>query len=131
MREPETRKKRAANERRVSHRRELAVVTLAAVASISGVGGLLAVNPPASQSAQPAGAREQPALAAPARPDDQTDGLLPTSSNGGYRGDDEYYEDDEGEQAAVQPASTLPTRKAAPSWSAPSQAPASAVSQGS
>src|ERR687889_547929 len=32
--------------RRVSHRKEFAVVTLGMVAAISGVGGLLATNPP-------------------------------------------------------------------------------------
>jgi hypothetical protein len=38
---------------RVSPRKELAVVTFAAVASIAGVGGLLGVHPPASQVVQP------------------------------------------------------------------------------
>jgi hypothetical protein len=39
--------------KRVSPRKELAVVTFAAVASIAGVGGLLSVHQPASQVAPP------------------------------------------------------------------------------
>jgi predicted component of type VI protein secretion system len=39
--------------KRVSARKELAVVTLAAVASIAGVGGLLSVHQPVSQMVQP------------------------------------------------------------------------------
>ena len=39
--------------KRVSPRKELAVVTFAAVASIAGVGGLLGVHQPVSQVAQP------------------------------------------------------------------------------
>jgi hypothetical protein len=39
--------------KRVSSRKELAVVTLAAVASIAGVGGLLGVHQPVSQVAPP------------------------------------------------------------------------------
>jgi hypothetical protein len=47
-------KKRAGKARRVSKGRELAVVTLAAVASISGVGGLLAAGQHAGTPSQPA-----------------------------------------------------------------------------
>jgi hypothetical protein len=39
--------------KRVSPRKELAVVTFAAVASIAGIGGLLGVHQPLSQVAQP------------------------------------------------------------------------------
>ena len=48
--------------RRVSQRRELAVVTLAAVASISGVGGLLAASQHAGAPVQPASAPTTRAL---------------------------------------------------------------------
>ena len=53
--------------RRVSHQRELAVVTLAAVASISGVGGLLAVGKQASAPIQSASVSRS-TLTSPAQP---------------------------------------------------------------
>jgi hypothetical protein len=43
----------AKKRKRVSPRKEVAVVTFAAVASIAGVGGLLGVHQPVSQVAQP------------------------------------------------------------------------------
>ena len=43
----------AKKRKRVSPRKEVAVVTFAAVASIAGVGGLLSVHQPVSQVAQP------------------------------------------------------------------------------
>ena len=43
----------AKHRKRVSPRKEVAVVTFAAVASIAGVGGLLGVHQPVSQVAQP------------------------------------------------------------------------------
>lgn len=57
--------------RRVSHQRELAVVTLAAVASISGVGGLLAVRQQASAPASapvPSASVSRSTLTSPAQP---------------------------------------------------------------
>jgi hypothetical protein len=45
--------------RRVSQRRELTVVTLGAVAAISGLGGFLAANPPAWAIAQENAAKQQ------------------------------------------------------------------------
>lgn len=55
--------------RRVSQRKELAVVTLGMVAAISGVGGLLAANPP-SWAATP----EPAAVTAQQTPDTQRQG---------------------------------------------------------
>ena len=52
---------------RVSHQRELAVVTLAAVASISGVGGLLAASQQASALIQSASVSRS-TLTSPAQP---------------------------------------------------------------
>jgi hypothetical protein len=54
MKESSSRSKPPAKKRkRVSPRKEVAVVTFAAVASIAGVGGLLSAHQPVSQVAQP------------------------------------------------------------------------------
>jgi hypothetical protein len=76
--------------RRVSQRRELAVVTLAAVASISGVGGLLAASQPAGAPIQPASApTAKGALTSPAH---RALALTPAS----YRSDDREEAGDDG-----------------------------------
>ena len=92
---------------RVSQRRELAAVTLGAVAAITGLGGVLAANPPswAASAANP-----QPAITTQA----------PAASS-------QYTPIQTRQQAAQQQAA----RQAAPAYSAPTQAPAAAVSQGS
>jgi hypothetical protein len=54
MKESNSQSKPSAKKRkRISPRKEVAVVTFAAVASIAGVGGLLGVHQPVSQVAQP------------------------------------------------------------------------------
>lgn len=93
--------------RRVSHRRELAVVTFAAVASIAGVGGFLAAHQPVTHTSQPAPVVQQ----APA---------VQTV----WRGDDGAGDD--GGKAFVQQA-----QGTSPSFSSGSHAAPSAVSQGS
>ena len=94
-------KKRA---RRVSQRRELAVVTLGAVASMTGIGGLLAANPPGWTTAAEIAktAITAPQASAPA-PVEQTQ---PVDHVAGLRRDPE--------QGMVKP-STLPPGRAA-SW---------------
>ena len=62
MKESSSQSKPSAKKRkRVSPRKEVAVVTFAAVASIAGVGGLLSVHQPVSQVAQPPPAHVAPA----------------------------------------------------------------------
>jgi hypothetical protein len=76
--------------RRVSQRRELAVVTLAAVASISGVGGLLAASQHAGAPVQPASApTTKGALTSPVH---RPLALAPAS----YRSDDREEAGDDG-----------------------------------
>ena len=78
--------------RRVSPRRELAVVTLAAVASISGVGGLLA-GQHLSAPVQPASAART-ASASPAQPRPTKKPI--TFERASYRGEDRGEADDDG-----------------------------------
>jgi hypothetical protein len=96
---------RAGTRRRVSHRRELAVVTFAAVASIAGVGGFLAAHQPVTHTSQPA-VQQAPAIQTAWRTDD----------GGG----------DDGGQVLVRQA-----QGTSPSFSSGSHAAPSAVSQGS
>lgn len=109
--------------RRVSHRKELAVVTLAMVASISGVGGLLAGSQ--QGNSQAAGASERPTVAAPASPSGTGDrlGMVANASQPG--------DDDAGGHAVLRADKGKHTPNSTPSWSANSQRPAAAVSQGS
>lgn len=96
--------------KRVSHRKELAVVTLAAVASIAGVGGFLAAHQPVTQNSQPASTVQSV----------QRTPVVQTT----WHGDD--GERDDGGQAFVQRA-----QGASSSFSTHSHAAPSAVSQGS
>lgn len=96
---------RAGGRGRVSHRRELAVVTFTAVASIAGIGGFLAAHQPVAYTPQTA-VRQTPA--------DQT---AQNAETGGG---------DEGRAALVQRSPG-----ASPSFSNVSRAAPSAVSQGS
>jgi len=102
---------------RVSQRRELVVVTLGAVAAITGLGGVLASNPPGwatslDTTAQETSVSETPA-AAEALPDDEASAPVQ-------------------ETPSAQPASSqAPVQEAAPSFSTTSQAPAAAKSRGS
>src|SRR5215212_2251608 len=102
---------------RVSQRRELIVVTLGAVAAITGLGGVLASNPPGwmtslDTTAQETSVSETPA-AAEALPDDETSAPVQ-------------------ETPSAQPASSqAPVQEAAPSFSTTSQAPAATKSRGS
>ena len=79
--------------RRVSKGRELAVVTLAAVASISGVGGLLAAGQHASTPSQPTSASGG-AIASLAQPGHTHKPLALKQAS--YRGDDGEEAGDEG-----------------------------------
>ena len=116
---------------RVSHRKELAVVTLAMVASISGVGGLLAAQQPtSSQPTQTAGAPDRPAVVRAARPGGagrRPVRLEPSS----WRGDDGREIDEGDGRSTLLPAKTHRVRGAIPTFSARSHQAPSAVSRGS
>jgi hypothetical protein len=146
--------------RRVSHQRELAVVTLAAVASISGVGGLLAVGKQASAPVRSASVSRSP-LPGPAQPRPAHKPLAlrqPTYKGEGGEGarDDgqvirrparkfgpggrrqAVYGGDDGEEAGDEGGAILqPAKKAHPrrngnfTWSPPRHTRPSAVSRGS
>lgn len=109
--ESEGSKKKA---RRVSQRRELVVVTLGAVAAITGLGGVLAANPPSWAASSDTTALEISATEpSPAEP-------TPTS------------EAPVQENPSAQPVpSQAPVQEAPPTYSPPSQAPAAAKSRGS
>jgi hypothetical protein len=102
---------------RVSQRRELIVVTLGAVAAITGLGGVLASNPPGwatslDTTAQETSVSDTPA-AAESLPDDEASAPVQ-------------------ETPSAQPASSqAPVQEAAPSFSTTSQAPAATKSRGS
>ena len=132
MRDPKLQPEHPKSKKRVSHRKELAVVTLAMVASISGVGGLLAVNQPASsQLTATVGSAAKPTITAHTQQD--TSGkehvrLIPSS----WRGDDGREIDDDGDgYAVVRPARVHEVSNAAPSFSPRLHKSPSAVSQGS
>lgn len=132
---------------RVSQRRELAIVTLGAVAAITGLGGILAANPPGwavsdtnarpSVTAQAATPLAQSAAArdSAGRPSSNTD-----DTSASERSD--TGQDEAAQASAQQPASQQAARRearraarrdlrqSAPVYSAPTPAP-SAVSQGS
>lgn len=102
---------------RVSQRRELIVVTLGAVAAITGLGGVLASNPPGWATsldtiAQETSFSETPA-AAESLPDDETSAAV--------------QETPSAQDASLQ----APVQEAAPSFSTTSQASATAKSRGS
>jgi RsiW-degrading membrane proteinase PrsW (M82 family) len=117
--------------RRVSHRKELAVVTLAMVASISGVGGLLAAHQPtSSQPTQTAGASNRPVVVSAARRDGagrRPVRLEPSS----WRSDDGREIDDARGHSTLHPAKTHRVHAAVPTFSAHSHRTPSAVSHGS
>ena len=126
MRESIPRKEGTGKAQRVSQRRELAVVTLAAVASISGVGGLLAAGQHTSvqPASVPGRAITSTAQRGPAhRP--------PALSQASYRDDDgEEAGDDE---VLLRPAKRTDTGRHSGNvaWSPATHARPSAVSQGS
>jgi hypothetical protein len=145
--------------RRVSHQRELAVVTLAMVASISGVGGLLAVGKQASAPIQSAsvsrstltnpaqqGPAHQPlALTQPTYKGEGGEGVGndrqviggPAKKFGPGRRRQAVYGGDDGEEAGDEGAILQPGKQAGPrrngnfTWLPPRHARPSAVSQGS
>ena len=101
----------------VSQRRELIVVTLGAVAAITGLGGILASNPPGWATSLDTPAQEttvtETAAAAESLPDDEASAPVQ-------------------ETPSAQPASSqAPVQEAAPSFSTTSQAPSAAKSRGS
>jgi hypothetical protein len=123
---------------RVSQRRELAVVTLGAVASIAGLGGFLAANPP-SWATTPENAASESAVAAEADPNGATRGDEETrpreadaSSNPASVEPAPMQRQEEASETPAQPTpSQAPVEEASSSWSGPSQASAAAESRGS
>ena len=124
--------------RRVSQRRELAVVTLGAVASIAGLGGFLAANPP-SWATPPEKAAPETTVAAEAVSDE---GALqryagsdssPASIEPAPIQEQDARSETPAEKAPPPPSASTqaPVEEAAPAWSAPSRAPAAAESRGS
>ena len=102
---------------RVSQRRELIVVTLGAVAAITGLGGVLASSPPGwatsmDTPAQETSVSDTPA-AAQALPDDEASAPVQETPS------------------AQRASSQAPVQEAAPSFSTTSQGPAAAKSRGS
>ncbi|HEX2729104.1 MAG TPA: hypothetical protein VHM16_05070 [Rubrobacteraceae bacterium] len=145
---------------RVSQRRELAIVTLGAVAAMTGLGGVLAANPPSwatsETSAQPAvtaqaattpvqSASTQGTTARPSSNTADTENAS-ASASAGARSDPEQDRDEavqvsaqqladrqaalRASRQAARNASRQSAQQTAPVYSAPTQAP-SAVSQGS
>lgn len=113
---------------RVSHRKELAVVTLAMIASVSGVGGLLASNHLATaNTAQATNTGQHAAKSSPARTDgwDHTK-IVPASWHGRGERDDE-----EGRHAPARQVKARPVQHTSPSFALRSNTSASTVSQGS
>jgi len=129
---------------RVSQRRELVVVTLGAVASIAGLDGFLAANPPSwittSQNAAP-----EPVATLELEPDGATPGDERTQPREAGAGSNptgvepapirrqEEFSGIPTEQASPAPpdSSQGPAEAESPAWSAPSGAPAAAESRGS
>ena len=109
--------------RRVSQRKELAVVTLGAVAAITGVGGLLAASPPSGASVDTA--YQTPIFGEPE----------PAQSNGETPSEATTTESEppteQKQEPVQQPVQQEPAP--APSWSAPAspQEPPAAESHGS
>ena len=108
--------------RRVSQRKELAVVTLGAVAAITGVGGLLAASPPSGASVDiayqtPTFGEPEPAQSNGETPSEATTESEPPT--------------EQKQEPVQQPVQQEPAP--APSWSAPAsqQEPPTAESRGS
>ena len=125
--------------RRVSQRKELAVVTLGAVAAIAGVGGLLAASPPSGIASETVSAGNETTVV---QPDPSSSGKAsetveaesePSSGAESARGDDGGAPEREGPGAQVAPQPVVEGSAPAPTWSAPSpqQDPATAMSRGS
>jgi hypothetical protein len=159
VKEPKPRDWSTGKARGVSHQRELAVVALAAVASISGVGGLLAVGKQTSAPMQPASASRSP-LTSPAQPRSAHKPLALTQPTYKGEGGEEAGDDgqlvrrpakkfaperrgqslhggDDGEEAGEEGAILQPAKKAGPrlngnfTWSPPRPARPPTVSRGS
>jgi hypothetical protein len=129
---------------RVSQRRELVVVMLGAVASIAGLGGFLAANPPSwattPQNTAPeivATTELEPDGAAPGDEGTQPRGAGADSNPASVElapiGRQEEFSGPPTEQAPPAPPASaqVPAEEEAPAWSAPSSAPAAAKSRGS
>ncbi len=115
--------------RRVSQRKELAVVTLGAVAAITGVGGLLAASPPSGASVDTA--YQTPTFGEPEPA--QSNGETPSeaSTTESEPSTKQKQEPKNKQEPVQQPVQQEPAP--APSWSAPAsqqEAPA-AESRGS
>lgn len=109
--------------RRVSQRKELAIVTLGAVAAITGVGGLLAASPPSGASVDTA---YQTATFGEPEPA-QSNGEIPSEATA----PESEPPTEQKQEPVQQPVQQEPAP--APSWSAPAsqQEPPAAESRGS
>ena len=108
--------------RRVSQRKELAIVTLGAVAAITGVGGLLAASPPSGVSDDTA--YQTPTFGEPEP--EQSNGETPSEAT-----TESEPATEQKQEPVQQPVQQEPAP--APSWSAPAsqQEPPAAESRGS
>ena len=130
MKESTLRNKDTGKARRVSPRQELAVVTLAAVASISGVAGLLTASQHASTPVESGSASASRAITAPAPLKTHQRSLAAAQPS--FRGDGGEVADDNG-RAVFQPArkAKLVRRNTNVASSPTSHASPATVSQGS
>jgi hypothetical protein len=115
--------------RRVSQRKELAVVTLGAVAAITGVGGLLAASPPSGATDDTAYQTPTFGEPEPAQSNGETPSEATTTES---EPPTEQKQEPKNKQEPVQqPVQQEPAP--APSWSAPAsqQEPPAAESRGS
>ena len=130
--------------RRVSQRRELVVVTLGAVASIAGLGGFAARNPPGWVTT-PQNTAPETVATLELEPDGEAPGDEGTqlreagadSNPAGVepapmRRQEEFSETPTEQDPPAPPASSQgPAEEEPPAWSAPSRGPAAAESRGS
>ena len=109
--------------RRVSQRKELAVVTLGAVAAITGVGGLLAASPPSGATVDTAYQTSTFSEPEPAQSNGETPSEATTTES--------EPPTEQKQEPVQQPVQQEPAP--APSWSAPAsqQEPPAAESRGS
>ena len=110
--------------RRVSQRKELAIVTLGAVAAITGVGGLLAASPPSGATVDTAYQTSTFSEPEPAQSNGETPSEATTTT-------ESEPPTEQKQEPVQQPVQQEPAP--APSWSAPAsqQEPPAAESRGS
>ncbi len=122
--------------RRVSPRRELAVVTLGAVAAVAGLGGFLTANPPAwvvtqEKASQQAAASQQTVKETP-KPQPAAERTVREAAKEQKAGAQQRAtQEAEAEQQAAEQQAAAQYAAEQAQYSAPSQAPVAAVSRGS